>query len=92
MSFRIVNREFAVEVADEEPLDHVNNPNGQKFIPVIARVTFWEDQIKVAVQGPLLNKAGKALKTFGMASFDQQDIVEQTAPAWLLDAVKQVQH
>lgn len=91
MPYKIVKREFQVDVKDELPVDNVNNPDMPQFVPDHANVQIEDGAISVLVSGPLFNAAGRLLKTKrGVASFDEQDIRALEAPIWVLNLVNEV--
>lgn len=100
MPFRRTERTTFYEVSGEEPLDNAHNPDSGKFLPDFVRVREYNaNEVKFEVAGPVLDKAGKPLKSKrGLTSYDLVDVeagrmfwddapadVAEVVPAWLIE-------
>lgn len=85
----ITETQITADVEGEDLLDHLNNPDAKKFRPAWCQVTLYGDgQLLIVVKGPVSNQQGKDMKTWGLSTYDADDIKDETAPPWLIDLVK----
>lgn len=74
---RAFEKKVTFEVADEEPMASVRNPDAQKFVPQQVIVVFEQGVlIDIWVAGPLLNAKGVQLKRWGLTGFNSDDLEE----------------
>ncbi len=92
MSYTFVKREVEFTVTDEAPMRSLmEQGHGRQFQPAWVLITAYPDKrVDVVVKGPMLTAAGKPLKKWGVNWFDSDDLTE-SAPAWLVAAVTEVQ-